>query len=182
MVAEKNAMNETHSAPKILISACLMGDAVRYDGGHQRLEHPLIERWETSGRLIPCCPEVLGGLPIPRPPAEIQGGGGKDVLEGEAAVRTAAGVDVTAAFTRGAAAALEMARAHDARWAILCQRSPSCGSRRVYDGRFQGVLIPGAGVTTAHLRANGIAVFGPEEIDTIAEQVDCPVNGLRRTA
>jgi uncharacterized protein YbbK (DUF523 family) len=153
---------------RILISACLTGRRVRYDGGHQRRQHPLIEKWSAEGRLIPCCPEVLGGLPIPRPPAEIQGGGGSDVLRGEAAVRTAAGKDVTPAFLGGAAAALEMAKALGARVALLCQRSPSCGSRRIYNGRFEGILVPGMGVTAALLAANGIPVFGPEAIEAAA--------------
>jgi uncharacterized protein YbbK (DUF523 family) len=152
----------------ILISACLTGRKVRYDGGHQRLSHPLIDAWDTAGRLVPCCPEVLGGLPIPRPPAEIQGGGGSDVLGGNALVRTAAGEDVTAAFTRGATAALKMANASGARVALLCQRSPSCGGRQIYNGRFERILVPGMGVTAALLAANGIAVFGPEAIAALA--------------
>jgi uncharacterized protein YbbK (DUF523 family) len=148
----------------ILISACLVGHKVRYDGGHQRLGHPLIDAWDGAGRLVPCCPEVLGGLPIPRPPAEIQGGDGKAVLGGRPVVRTAAGEDVTQPFARGAAAALEMAQAQGIRFAILCQRSPSCGSRQIYNGRFEGTLVPGMGVTTALLRAHGITVFSPEEL------------------
>lgn len=154
---------------KLLISACLVGRAVRYDGGHQRLDHPLIRTWEQAGRLVVCCPEVLGGLPIPRPPAEIGGGDGSDVLRGTAAVRTASGEDVMAAFVRGAEAALELAESHAVVAAILCQRSPSCGSRQIYNGRFEGALIPGMGVTTALLNDHGIAVFGPEEIEKAAE-------------
>jgi uncharacterized protein YbbK (DUF523 family) len=155
----------------ILISACLTGQKLRYDGGHQRLSDPLIDAWDAAGRLVPCCPEVLGGLPIPRPPAEIQGGDGSDVLRGEATVRNAAGEDVTASFTRGAAAALAMAKASGARVALLCQRSPSCGSRRIYNGRFEGVLVPGMGVTAALLAANGIAVFSPETIKALARHL-----------
>ena len=156
----------------ILISACLVGQKVRYDGGHQRLGHPLIDAWEAAGRLIPCCPEVLGRLPIPRSPAEIQGGVGSDVLEGKAAVRTTAGEDVTAAFIKGATAALEMARAYGATAALLCQRSPSCGNRQIYNGRFGGILVPGMGVTAALLAANGIAVFGPEAIEAMVHHLE----------
>jgi uncharacterized protein YbbK (DUF523 family) len=158
-------------AGAILVSACLTGQKVRYDGGHKRLSHPLIDLWEAAGRLVPCCPEVLGGLPIPRSPAEIQGGVGSDVLRGDARVRTAAGEDVTAAFVKGAAAVLEMAGACRARTALLCQRSPSCGSRQIYNGNFEGALVPGMGVTAALLVANGIAVFGPETIEALAHHL-----------
>lgn len=154
---------------KILISACLVGNKVRYDGGHQRLIHPLIMAWEEAGRLVPCCPEVMGGLPVPRPPAEICGGTGRDVVRSKAVVRTAADDDVTAAFVAGAKAALSLAEVHGIKLALLCQRSPSCGSRQIYNGRFEGTLIPGKGVTTALLNDHGISVFGPEEIERFAE-------------
>jgi uncharacterized protein YbbK (DUF523 family) len=168
MAAEAGQIQEAPSPSKILISACLIGEKVRYDGDHQRLGHPLICAWQASGRLVPCCPEVLGGLPIPRPPAEIIGGDGERVLRGEAIVRTKTGADVTAAFMEGAEAVLAIARSRHIRVAILCQRSPSCGSRQIHNGLFQGTLIPGVGVTTALLKANGIAVFGPAEIESQA--------------
>jgi uncharacterized protein YbbK (DUF523 family) len=168
MAAEAEQIQAVPSPAKILISACLIGQKVRYDGGHQRIQHPLLAAWQTNGQLVPCCPEVMGGLPIPRPPAEIVGGDGDRVLRGEASVKTAAGADVTQAFIEGAEAALALARHQHIQVAILCQRSPSCGSRQIYNGFFQGILIPGVGVTTALLKANGIAVFGVEEIDTAA--------------
>ncbi|MDJ0781573.1 MAG: DUF523 domain-containing protein [Desulfosarcinaceae bacterium] len=168
MAAESEGIPTANLAGKILISACLVGQPVRYNGGHQRLDDPQIRIWESAGRLIPCCPEVMGGLPTPRPPAEICGGDGDAVWRGTASVRSADGQHLTKAFTDGAAAALALARRHAIRVAIFCQRSPSCGSRRIYNGRFESVLIPGVGVTTALLRANGIAVFGPEAIATAA--------------
>ena len=167
MAAEDHGM-KARPQGKVLISACLVGQAVRYDGGHQRLDHPHIRSWQQAGRVVPCCPEVLGGLPCPRQPAEICGGTGRDVVQGAAAVKTGAGDDVTAAFVAGARAALELAQVHGITLALLCQRSPSCGSRQVYNGRFEGVLIPGMGVTTALLRDHGIRVFGPEEIESVA--------------
>lgn len=172
MAAEAGQNQAAPSPAKILISACLIGQKVRYDGGHHRLGHPSIDIWQSAGRLVPCCPEVLGGLAVPRPPAEIVGGDGGHVLRGEAVVKTAAGAEVTPAFIKGAEAALALARSHAIRVAILCQRSPSCGSRQIYNGRFEGVLIPGVGVTAALLKANGIAVFGPEEIDDAARRLD----------
>lgn len=172
MAAEAGQIEATPFSAKILISACLIGQRVRYDGGHQHFKHPLFSAWQACGRLVPCCPEVLGGLPVPRPPAEIIGGDGDHVLRGEAKVKTAAGADVTTAFLKGARAALALARSQVIRVAVLCQRSPSCGSRQIYNGRFEGVLVPGPGVTTALLRAKGIAVFGPEEIETIAQRLE----------
>jgi uncharacterized protein YbbK (DUF523 family) len=172
MAAEAGDKKAPPAAAKILISACLVGQRVRYDGGHQRFRHPLISEWQARGRLVLCCPEVLGGLPIPRSPAEIIGGDGNHVLRNEANVKTAAGTDATAAFLKGARAALALAQSQNIHAAVLCQRSPSCGSRHIYNGRFEGVLIPGIGITAALLRANGIAVFGPEEIDSAAFGLD----------
>ncbi|MFC4061025.1 DUF523 domain-containing protein [Planomonospora corallina] len=150
---------------KILVSACLMGRKVRYDGGAKTSGDALLARWRQEGRLVPFCPEVSGGLPVPRPPAEIEGGaGGAAVLEGAARVLTADGADVTGEFLAGARAALEAARAAGVRIAILKEGSPSCGSLAVYDGAFQGRLLPGRGVTTALLERHGIAVFNEDRV------------------
>jgi uncharacterized protein YbbK (DUF523 family) len=139
---------------RILVSACLLGEPVRYDGGTNRVEHPALARWRREGRLVPVCPEVEGGLGVPRPPAESRG----------AAVLTRGGHDVTAHFAAGAGRALALAREYGARIAILKERSPSCGVHQVHDGTFSGRLVPGAGVTAALLRENDIAVFSEDEI------------------
>jgi uncharacterized protein YbbK (DUF523 family) len=110
------------------------------------------------------CPEVDGGLGTPRPPAEILGGDGGDVLAGRARVITADGRDVTAAYLSGARRALETARRVGAERAILKSRSPSCGSDSIYDGSFAGRTRAGEGVTAALLRANGIQVSTEEEL------------------
>ncbi|MGW0447019.1 DUF523 domain-containing protein, partial [Streptosporangium sandarakinum] len=150
---------------RILVSACLMGRRVRYDGAAKTSDDALLAAWRKEGRLIPFCPEVSGGLPVPRPAAEIEGGaGGAAVLDGAARVLTAAGADVTGAFLAGAHAALEAARASGVRLAILKEASPSCGSLVVHDGAFGGGRVPGDGVTTALLLRHGIAVFGEDRI------------------
>jgi uncharacterized protein YbbK (DUF523 family) len=148
---------------KILISACLLGERVRYHGGDARLEHPVLRRWHEEGRLIPLCPEVTGGLTTPRPAAEIT-----VTPEGRRAL-TAAGQDVTDAFQRGAEAAAQACADQDIRIAILKDGSPSCGSRSIYDGSFTGRRVDGEGLTVARLRAAGVRVFSESEIYAAAE-------------
>jgi uncharacterized protein YbbK (DUF523 family) len=153
---------------RILVSSCLLGRPVRYDGTGKRSDHRQFEQWRAEGRLVPVCPEIRGGLPVPRPPAEIHGGFGADVLDGRARVLTRDGTDVTAHFLAGARHALEEARAAGARMAILKESSPSCGVARIYDGTFSGTRVPGEGVTTALLERHGIAVFAEDGIDAAA--------------
>ena len=135
---------------KIVVSACLLGEAVRYDGRAELLDWPVLAELQRSGRLVPFCPEVAGGLPTPRPPAECQTDG---------RILTCAGNDVTAAFRRGAEAALALCQREDACCALLKERSPSCGSHLIYDGQFTGRTLPGEGMTAALLRQHGIPVF-----------------------
>ncbi|MEV8636187.1 DUF523 domain-containing protein [Streptosporangium sp. NPDC051023] len=150
---------------RILVSACLMGQRVRYDGAAKTSGDALLATWRDEGRLVPFCPEVEGGLPVPRPAAEIEGGaGGAAVLAGAARVLTADGTDVTPAFLAGAQSALAVARSFGARVAILKEGSPSCGSLTIYDGTFRGSRLPGAGVTTALLELHGISVFTEDHI------------------
>lgn len=146
----------------ILVSACLTGQACRYDGG-AFARAPEIARLLAEGRALPVCPEVLGGLPTPRPPAEIQGGDGTDVLAGTARIRRADGTDVTDAFQAGAEATLEIARAHGATAAILKSCSPSCGVKQIHDGAFAGGLVPGMGLTAAMLAAAGLALYDEKD-------------------
>lgn len=140
----------------ILVSACLLGICVRYDGSGQP-QSGLIEL-AAQGQMIPVCPEVAGGLPVPRPPAEIVGGDGNDVLAGHARVLTRAGQDLTQAFVAGARVVLTIARRLRVRQAVLAERSPSCGCRQIYDGSFRGQLIAGSGVTAALLARYRIKV------------------------
>lgn len=156
---------------KILVSACLAGTPVRYDGKPATMHHELMVRWISEGRAILSCPEVLGGLPTPRDPAEIVGGNGHDVLEGKARVVTTTGADVTDAFIKGANRALVVAQKHEVSAALLQARSPSCG-KQIYDGTFSKTCIDEPGVTAALFERHNIRVFGPEEIqlaDTFLE-------------
>ncbi|MEI2828510.1 DUF523 domain-containing protein [Pseudomonas mosselii] len=150
--------------PKVLVSACLLGQPVRYDG--RASGHPdVLQRWQAEGRVVPLCPEVAGGLPTPRPPAEIPGGQGGQVLDGQARVVTVSGDDVSEAFLAGARLALELVRRHGIRVAVLKSGSPSCGSLQTYDGSFSGVKVAGEGVTTALLRREGVLVFSELELE-----------------
>lgn len=152
---------------KILVSRCLLGHAVRYDGGaHGPIS--LLLQWQAEGRVVALCPELAGGLPTPRPPAEIPGGQGAAVLDGRLPVRTVDGEDVGAAFLAGAQAALALVRQHGIRVAVLKARSPSCGNLENYDGSFSGRRVPGEGVTAALLRRAGVRVFNEEQLEEAA--------------
>ena len=137
---------------RILISACLLGVPCRYDGAAK--PHPLIPALAERHQLIPVCPEQLGGLPTPRPPAERRG----------SAVISRRGTDVTACYRRGAEAALLLGELLGYEAAILKERSPSCGKGEIYDGTFTGALTAGDGVTAELLAARGIPVYGESRI------------------
>lgn len=154
---------------RILISACLLGQPVRYDGRGLAQTDALLARWQAAGLLVPICPELAGGLGVPRPAAELEAGHqGCDVLAGRAQVRTREGQDQSEAFVRGAEAALALAQREGCRFAVLTERSPSCGSSQLYDGGFGGRLRAGEGVTTALLRRHGLRVFGQHQLAELA--------------
>ena len=154
---------------QMLISSCLMGMPVRYDGGSKRCLHPVIARWQEEGRLLWLCPESEGGLPTPRLPAEISSGAsGADVLRSHARVVDRDGNDVSAAFVRGAEAAVKAATAAGIRVAVLKEGSPSCGSAWIADGSFSGVRVTRDGVTAAALKAAGVRVFSENQLDEAA--------------
>ncbi|MCR4886743.1 MAG: DUF523 domain-containing protein [Clostridiales bacterium] len=138
---------------RVLISACLLGVACRYDGKSRACPEAvrLLENYE----LIPVCPEQLGGLPTPRPPAEIQ-------KNGRVISRT--GEDVTAAYRKGAEETLGLCRLTGCRAAVLKANSPSCGCGQVYDGSFSGVLVPGSGITAQLLKDHGVRVLTEEDL------------------
>ncbi|MEI7294527.1 DUF523 domain-containing protein [Paraburkholderia tropica] len=163
---------------KILVSACLLGRPVRYNGSAKTLAHAALDAWQREGRVVAICPELSGGFSVPRPAAEIaHSQSGDAVLAGAAHVIDEYGADVSALFIAGAQAALDLAREHDCRFALLIDGSPSCGSRFIYDGTFSGHKFAGEGVTAALLRANGIEVFADWEIDVLAArlaQIDSP--------
>ena len=157
---------------KILISACLLGEPVRYDGKGKAVSHPLLKQWKDEGRLISHCPEVAAGLGLPRPPAEIEGGrSGDDVIAARARVIEKDGTDKTADYLAAAHTALKKAKADGCRFALLTDGSPSCGSVYIHDGIFIGHKHPGTGVTAALLRANGIEVFSENQIEHLANRL-----------
>lgn len=151
--------------PKLLVSACLLGNPVRYDGKAKHLHHGGLERLLEQDRVIGICPEVAGGLPVPRPAAECVAGDGDAVIAGTARVNTRDGADVTDYFLAGAKQALELCRQHDITVAVLTETSPSCGSGQIYDGSFNRQPIVASGVTTALLRQQGIRVFNQHQLD-----------------
>ncbi|WP_372096464.1 DUF523 domain-containing protein [Tistrella mobilis] len=159
-----SARHENRAAGRrpVLISACLLGRPVRFDGRGAARPHPLIDDLDAEGRLIPLCPEMAGGLPTPRPPAE---------LDSRRRVIDATGADVTAAFSAGARIAVETALAHGVRLALLKARSPSCGVGRIHDGSFSGRLIQGDGLTAEALAAAGIEVFADDDLDNAARRL-----------
>ena len=140
---------------KILVSACLLGLRCRYDGRSR--PDPAVLALGKDHTLIPCCPEQLGGLPTPRPPAEWR----------EDRIVNAEGVDVTAQYRRGAKETLALARAAGCRCAVLKEKSLACGCGEIYDGSFTRRLIPGSGSAARALHAAGIPVLGESELDRL---------------
>ena len=155
----------------ILISACLVGERVRYDGGVRKQIDDDIRWWQSRKQLISLCPEVSGGLPVPRPPAEIEKGVGCDVLCGNSDVIDVESRTVTPAFLKGAKKAMGLVRKYRIRVAVLKDGSPSCGVTYIYDGSFSNQRIPGNGVTTALLQKNGVRVFSEHEITRVEKYV-----------
>ncbi len=139
--------------PPVIVSACLAGMFCRYNGSVEG--DPRIEEMVRRGEAVPFCPEVMGGLPTPRPACEIRDG----------RVFTDTGADRTGEYERGAAEGLRLARLYGCTEAILKARSPSCGSGVVYDGTFTSTRVPGDGVFARTLKANGIGVRTEEDLD-----------------
>ncbi|NHN84035.1 DUF523 domain-containing protein [Acetobacter musti] len=158
---------------KILISSCLIGQPVRYNGTAKQAHHPVLTRWQNEGRLVPVCPELAAGFSVPRSPSEIADNlSGEEVLNGTARIVTDTGQDVTSLFLSGARIALALAQQHKCRYAILTDNSPSCGSTTIYDGTFSGKTHPGTGATAALLRQNGVEVFSHTDIGSLQKRID----------
>lgn len=149
---------------KILVSACLLGAPVRYNGKDAAIESTLLDRWQQEGRIVSFCPEQQGGLPTPRPAAEIFGGDGRAVLERTASVLDQNQKAYTDAFLKGAYAALRVCQRYQIKMAVLKADSPSCGNQQIYDGSFTGKKTGGMGVTAALLVQHQIRVFNETEL------------------
>lgn len=139
----------------ILISACLMGINCRYNGESEIVKE--LEELKNKYNLIPVCPEIYGGLKTPRNPAERV----KDK------VLTNNGEDVTEGYAKGAEEILKLAKFYDCKYAILKERSPSCGFGRIYDGTFSKTTIDGNGVTADLLAKNGVKIIGESKIQEL---------------
>ena len=139
----------------LLISACLLGTNCKYNGGNNALPEEQLAVLRERYRLVPVCPERDGGLPTPRLPSERLGD----------RVVNKAGEDVTEAFRRGAALARETAKREGCRIALLKERSPSCGSGRIYDGSFSSTVISGDGITAEALKKSGLTIYGETEFE-----------------
>ncbi|MFC0562535.1 DUF523 domain-containing protein [Halalkalibacter alkalisediminis] len=141
----------------IVVSSCLAGLKVRYNGTHYLDEK--ISQLVDEKKAVTVCPELLGGFSTPRETAEIAGGDGYDVLDGKAKVVDQSGNDVTEFYLKGAYTAFKTAKDLNATLVVLKENSPSCGSSMIYDGQFSGTKVSGDGVTSALLRRNGIQVI-----------------------
>lgn len=150
----------------ILVSACLLGINCKYNGSSS-LNKDVLKFIKDKGSFVACCPELLGGLSIPRGPYEITGGTGKEVAAGDAKVISKTDEDVTEAFFEGAKKTVKIARQNGVKLAILKARSPSCGVNQIYDGAFSCKLISGDGVTAALLKKEGIELISDEEIKNL---------------
>jgi len=139
----------------VLISACLLGIGCRYDGAAKYDER--IEKLKDKFHLIPVCPEIYGGLPTPREPSERQG---ENIV-------SKSGKDVTENFEKGAQEILKLARLFDCKYAVLKERSPSCGYGEIYDGTFSKTLIKGSGMAAELLAANGVTVLGESQMEEL---------------
>lgn len=142
------------------ISSCLAGIACRYDGNHNEIKQ--IKDYLADHEAVLICPEVLGEMSTPRTPAEIVGGDGFDVWQEEARVIDKNGQDVTESFKQGAIRAYEKLEKQQITELILKERSPSCGSKKIYDGTFSGTKINGVGVATAYFINHGIKIYSEE--------------------
>ena len=147
---------------KILVSQCLYGgEPVRYDGKSKAENDPRFSGWREEGMLIPVCPEVFGGLPVPR----------TDVQRRGSSVVTRDGRDVTGQYSAGAEEAVRLALEHRVVCAIMKEKSPSCGSSMIYDGSFSGKLIEGEGLASELLRKAGVRVFSENQLDEVEKLI-----------
>lgn len=143
----------------VLVSACLVGVNCRYNG--EGAQVPGLDELMGLCHLVPVCPEIFGGLSTPREPSERQG----------ERVTTRTGRDVTAAYERGAGETARLGRLFNCRYALLKERSPSCGRGKIYDGTFSGKLTNGDGVAAGLLEAQGIRVFGESQVEELIKEL-----------
>ncbi|MEQ0277548.1 DUF523 domain-containing protein [Klebsiella sp. CN_Kp100] len=166
---------------KILVSACLMGLKVRYNGSEKAQMISQLARWQQEQRLVIHCPELAAGLPIPRPPAEIISADGKDVMHGQARITENTGQDVTEYYQLADWLALRTAQESGCKAALLTDGSPTCGSQLIYDGSFSGIRKAGMGVAASLLAEHGIAVFSDNQVAELITWIKERENPLSST-
>ena len=147
---------------KVLISACLLGDNVKYSGGNNLTPElvTLLEKYNV--KIVKICPECFAGLPIPRVPSEIRGD----------KVFSKDGWDITEEFLSGAEKTYQIAKRKQVDFAILKERSPSCGSSYIYDGSFSGKVIQGQGLTAKKLSKENIIIFSEKNLEEIKDYLE----------
>ena len=147
---------------KVLISACLLGDNVKYSGGNNLTPElvTLLEKYNV--KIVKICPECFAGLTIPRVPSEIR----------EDKVFSKDGRDITEEFLSGAEKTYQVAKRKQVDFAILKERSPSCGSSYIYDGSFSGNVIQGQGLTAKKLSKENIIIFSEENLEEIKDYLE----------
>lgn len=158
---------------KILLSACLAGFPVRYNGSAKQLVNDQITRWRQQQRFVVFCPELAAGFHTPRPAAEIQPArcGSRNMAQG-ARVTEATGEDVTERYRLAAWLTLEMAQQNHCQFALLTEGSPSCGSNLIYSGQFNCSKVAGSGFTAGLLARHGIEVFSEYQILQLSERIN----------
>ncbi|MGM0508909.1 MAG: DUF523 domain-containing protein [Fusobacteriota bacterium] len=136
------------STPKIIVSTCLMGINCKYNG-ENNYSH-FLDVLKEKINLIMVCPEILGGMPTPRNPVEINQ---------NRRVKSKKGIDYTWKFQKGARESLKIAKKNNCKLAILKSKSPSCGYREIYDGTFTKKLINGNGIAAEYFLKNDIKII-----------------------
>ena len=168
---------------KVLVSSCLLGDKVRFNGSAATVQNEILDRWVREGRVVSVCPELKAGFAVPRPAAEIIGMNGFAVLDGFAVVLDDRGNDITTQVIAGAQEVLNIARLNGAHVAVLKDGSPSCGRSYIHNGQFRGIKKRNeVGVTTALLQRNGVAVFSEHQIAEAERALEKLENGISKGA
>ena len=146
--------------PKLLVSSCLLGINVKYDGGNNLIEN--LDKLSEIFEIFPICPEVDGGMIVPRIPCEI-------ISINPLVIENEYGIDTLDFFKSGAINSLDICKQNDIEIALLKSKSPSCGNDKIYDGTFSGILIDGKGITANTLNHNGIKIFNENQIEELYE-------------
>jgi len=146
----------------LLISACLVGENVKYDGGNNLIDQ--LDKLKEHFELQYICPEVQGGLTIPRLPCEL-------TSFSPLKIENEYGIDLKDHFIDGSKIALELAQRLGIKYALLKSKSPSCGNDKIYDGTFSGNLIDAMGITAKTLHDHGIKVFNETQIEELYELI-----------